>query len=189
MYVFYAFKCNLKELTTKSVFSARGLRSFGMRMPSSSLRPRVIQWRGDFPSCCVVHATRFLSATFVPPPPYYGSFATDIFQCGGFPFLSFCVGARGRVALLWKPRDTPGTQPPFCDAVVNEESFKEIKGFHENRNQDLRVANWAMKSPSAIYFLRHSTTNPVSNATVVCSVTQLFLPTSSVAWRPKRTAA
>ena len=101
MYVFYAFKCNLKELTTKSVFSARGPRSFGMRMPSSSLRPRVIQWRGDFPSCCVVHATRFLSATFVPPPPYYGSFATDIFQCGGFPFLSFCVGARGRVALLW----------------------------------------------------------------------------------------
>ena len=70
MYVFYAFKCKLKELTTKSVFSARGPRSFGMRMPSSSLRPRVIQWRGDFPSCCVVHATRLLSATFVPPPPH-----------------------------------------------------------------------------------------------------------------------
>ena len=88
MYTFYVFKCNLKELTTKSVFSARGPRSFGMRMPSSSLHPRVIQWHGDFPSCCVIRATRFLSAIFVPLPVVLSPliFFSDTGTCL-FPFV------------------------------------------------------------------------------------------------------
>ena len=50
MYMFYTFKCNASSSC------------------NVKLHPHVIQWRGDFPSCCVVHATRFLSA--IPPPPH-----------------------------------------------------------------------------------------------------------------------
>ena len=135
MYTFYAFKCKLKELTTKSVFSAKGPCSFGMRMPSSSLHPRVIQWHGDFPSCCVIRATRFLSAIFVPLPVVLSPliFFSDTGTCL-FPFVwgswlgCAVVPTMGALFNLgvgcqkWKPLDTPRTQPPFSDAVVNEKS-------------------------------------------------------------------
>ena len=95
-----AFKCTLKELTTNSVFNARCLRSFGMRMPSCLLLPS-LDWdqvdRFFFVLCCPCHEFPF--SPFLPPPPPtttpspYGSFTTDIFQCDAYLFVSlFCGG-------------------------------------------------------------------------------------------------
>ena len=63
----------------------------------------MIQWQGDFPSCCIVHAPRFLAAIFFPPSSEsrYGSFSTDIFQCDGCLFLfPFCVGLMATIPIL-----------------------------------------------------------------------------------------
>ena len=100
-YSLNAFKCNLKELTTKSALSARGQRSLGMRMRSSSLH-----WSCDslgafrFPSCWVFSADEVLSTI---PPSSLGFvvfvvvFSTDVFPSDGCLFLSFCVGAHARL--------------------------------------------------------------------------------------------
>ena len=63
------------------------------------------------------------------------SHSTDIFQCDWCLFVSLCLGALAWVALLCQPwgsysslgagyqmckaLNTPGTQPPFINAVVN----------------------------------------------------------------------
>lgn len=88
-----AFKCNLKELTTKKPYSASGPRSVTMHLPSSSLHL-------SCNSLHVIHACgvsfvqhypviRFFFQLIFPPSfsPY--SFFTDIFQCDGclFRFL------------------------------------------------------------------------------------------------------
>ena len=59
-----AFKCNSKELTTNSVFGARGHQSFGMHMPSSSLHQSCdsVAHRVSFTLCCSCH--KVLSAVF-----------------------------------------------------------------------------------------------------------------------------
>ena len=63
MIITYAFKCNLKELKTKSALSARGPQLFDMYMPSISLHPSC-EFSG-------ASATRFLSAIFFSTlPPY-----------------------------------------------------------------------------------------------------------------------
>ena len=62
---------------------------------------------------------------------------------GSSQFVFFCVGAHGWVALLcrpwwpyfnlgggcqtWKPLETPGTQPPFSNAVVNGVEIKSTQ--------------------------------------------------------------
>jgi len=64
-----AFKCTLKELTTKSVFNARGLWSFGMRMPSYLLHPSLDSDQVDqfsFMLCCPCHKVSFSHSA---PPP------------------------------------------------------------------------------------------------------------------------
>ena len=63
----------------------------------------MIQWCGDFPSCCIVHATRFLSAIFFPPSSEsrYCSFSIDTFQCVGCLFLfPFCVGLMATIPII-----------------------------------------------------------------------------------------
>ena len=56
MIIINAFKCNLKELKTKSALSARGPQLFDMYMPSSSLHPS-----SEFSGAS---AMRFLSTIF-----------------------------------------------------------------------------------------------------------------------------
>ena len=91
-----AFIYNLKELTTKSIFSAWGPQSFSIHMPSCSLHSSCDSVAWIFPSCCVVHAMRFLSVIFSKPfSTPYGSFSTDILQCDGCLFVSISVGAHG----------------------------------------------------------------------------------------------
>jgi len=63
----------------------------------------MIQWHGDFPSCCIVHVTRFLSAILFPrsSEPCYGSFFADIFQCDGCLFLfPYCVGLMATILII-----------------------------------------------------------------------------------------
>ena len=63
----------------------------------------MIQWHGDFPSCCIVHAPRFLSATFFPlsSESCYGFFSADIFQCVGCLYLfPFCVGLMATIPII-----------------------------------------------------------------------------------------
>ena len=63
MIIINAFKCNLKELKTKSALSARGPQLFDMYMPSISLHPS-----SEFSGAS---AMRFLLAIFFPAlPPY-----------------------------------------------------------------------------------------------------------------------
>ena len=80
-----AFKCNLKELTTKSTLSAWGQRSLKMRMPSSRLHR----------SCDSLAHSVFLRAKFCqpfssPPPRLCWFFSTDVFSVTdacSFPFM------------------------------------------------------------------------------------------------------
>ena len=82
-----AFIYNLKELTTKSIFSAWSPQSFSIHMPSCSLHSSCDSVAWIFPSCCVVHAMRFLSVIFSKPSsPPYGSFSTVMGACS-FQFL------------------------------------------------------------------------------------------------------
>ena len=98
--VYYAFKCNLKELTTKSAWVPRSA-VFGMRMPGGWLHRSCDSLaRSVFPSCWVLSAIFFPSR---PPPRLVGFFSTDVFQCDGCLLLSFGVGAHGWVALLCQP--------------------------------------------------------------------------------------
>ena len=88
-----AFIYNLKELTTKSIFSAWGPQSFSIHMPSCSLHSSCDSVLWIFPSCCVVHAMRFLSVIFSKPSSTpYSSFSTDILQCDGCLFVLFLWG-------------------------------------------------------------------------------------------------
>ena len=88
-----AFIYNLKELTTKSIFSAWGPQSFSIHMPSCSLHSSCDSVAWIFPSCCVVHAMRFLSVIFSKPSSTpYSSFSTDILQCDGCLFVLFLWG-------------------------------------------------------------------------------------------------
>ena len=93
-----AFKCNLKELTTKSAWVPRSA-FFGMRMPGGWLHRSCDSLaRSVFPSCWVLSAIFY---PFRPPTRLVGFFSTDVFfQCDGCLFLSFAVGAHGWVALL-----------------------------------------------------------------------------------------
>ena len=125
---------------------------------------------------------------FLSPLPYV-SFATNIFQCGGRPFLSFCVGAHGWVALLgqscghcfnlgagyqyWKPRDL----------AMQLWMKKTSKKFRASMRIETKTS--ALPTEPWNHPRRHSTTNPVFYTFVLYFVTQLFLPTRSVAWRTK----
>ena len=128
----HVFKCNLKELTTKSANSTHGQRSVWKRMRNSvafcscGVGPAV---RGVL-SASVAESSRHLA---LPPPSL--PFFPLIFQCDGCLFLSLVRGgswlgcsvvpAMGALFSLgagcqkWKPLDTPGTQPPLSNAVVN----------------------------------------------------------------------
>ena len=134
------FKCNLKELTTKSANSTRSQRSVWKHMCSSVA----------FCSCGVCPAVRgVLSASVTESRRHlalprslpfcccFFSFFPLLFQCDGclFFFLSLVHGGSwlgcsvvpvmgalfslGTGCQKWKPLDTPGTQPPLSDAVVN----------------------------------------------------------------------
>ena len=97
MQLLNAFKCNLKELTTKSAWVPRSA-VFGMRMPGGWLHRSCDSLaRSVFPSCWVLSPIFFPSR---PPTRLVGFFSTDVCQCDGCLFLSFGVGAHGWVALL-----------------------------------------------------------------------------------------
>ena len=86
-----AFKCNLKELTTKKAYSASGPRSVTMHLPSSSLHLSCNSWSMACGVSFVQYypVIRFFFQLIFPLSfsPY--SFFTDIFQCDGclFHFL------------------------------------------------------------------------------------------------------
>ena len=113
-----AFKCNLKELTTKKAYSASGPRSVTMHLPSSSPHLSCNSWSM---ACGVSFAQhypviRFFFQLIFPPSfsPY--SFFTDIFQCDGclvrFLFLwgllagLFYCGSHGGIIQTrgWPPK-------------------------------------------------------------------------------------
>ena len=85
--VLYAFKCNLKELTTKSAWVPRSA-VFGMRMPGGWLHRSCDSLaRSVLPSCWVLAAIFFPSR---PTPRLVGFFSTDVFSMTGacsFPFV------------------------------------------------------------------------------------------------------
>ena len=86
-----AFKCNLKELTTKSAWVPRSA-VFGMRMPGGWLHRSCDSLaRSVFPSCWVLSAIFFPSR---PPPRLVGFFSTDVFSVWRVPvpFL-WCGGS------------------------------------------------------------------------------------------------
>ena len=74
----YAFKCNLKELTTKSLFSAKGQRYFDMRMASNSLHR----------SCDSVARGVFLRAVLFIPRGSFTHLLRFFFFANGSPFSS-----------------------------------------------------------------------------------------------------
>ena len=91
MYGYYAFKCNLKELTTKSAWVPRSA-VFGMHMPGGWLHRSCDSLaRSVFPSCWVLSAIFFPSR---PPPRLVGFFSTDVFSVWWVPvpFL-WCGGS------------------------------------------------------------------------------------------------
>ena len=95
-----AFKCTLKELTTNSVFNARCLRSFGMRMPSCLLLPS-LDWdqvdRFFFVLCCPCHEFPF--SPFLPPPPHHHPLSLWFFY--HWYFSVWCLPVC--FPLLWGP--------------------------------------------------------------------------------------
>ena len=100
-----AFKCNLKELTTKKAYSASLPRSVTMHLPSSSLYLSC-----DSMACGVSFVQHypvirfFFQLIFRPSLSPY-SFFTDTFQCDGCQPVSrpLFVGSHGWVVLLWQP--------------------------------------------------------------------------------------
>ena len=93
-----AFKCNLKELTTKSALSACGQRSLACTCPVACYIDRVIHWHVSVFLCA-----RFCQPFSFPSPLLLGFvsfFSTDVFQCDGCLFLSLHVGAHGWVVPL-----------------------------------------------------------------------------------------
>ena len=91
-----AFKCNLKELTTKSTLSAWGQRSsMACTCPVAGYIDHVIFWRVQF-SFMLGSVSHFLPLT--PPPRLCWFFSTDVFSVT--EACSFPVGAQGWVALL-----------------------------------------------------------------------------------------
>ena len=91
MQLLNAFKCNLKELTTKSAWVPRSA-VFGMRMPGGWLHRSCDSLaRSVFPSCWVLSAIFFPSR---PPPRLVGFFSTDVFSVWRVPvpFL-WCGGS------------------------------------------------------------------------------------------------
>ena len=80
--VLYAFKCNLKELTTKSAWMLRSA-VFGMRMPGGWLhRSYDSLVRSVFPSCWVLSAIFFPSR---PPSRLVRFLSTDVFSVWRVP--------------------------------------------------------------------------------------------------------
>ena len=79
---FNAFKCNLKELTTKSALSAWGQRSLVCTCPVAGYIDHVIHWCFSVFLCA-----RFCQPFSFPPPPlplgFVSFFSMDVFQCGG----------------------------------------------------------------------------------------------------------
>ena len=98
---YHAFKCNLKDLTTKSALSAWGQRSLTCACPVAGYIDHVILWRVQF-SFVLGSVRHFLP---LPPSPYalFG-FLHWCFQYDGCLFLSFHVEANGWVALLCQSR-------------------------------------------------------------------------------------
>ena len=90
----YAFKCNLKKLTTKSALSAWGQRSFGMRMPSSSLHRSCDSLaRPVFPRAVFfLFSPRGSSTHFLPlpPPPRHHLCLGFVLVVAVFFFLHWC---------------------------------------------------------------------------------------------------
>ena len=100
-----AFKCNLKELTTKKPYSASGPWSVTMDLPSSSLHLSC-----DSMACRVSFVEhfpviKFSFSLFLRPSFSPHSFFADTFQCDGCQPVSlpFFVGSHGWVVLLWQP--------------------------------------------------------------------------------------
>ena len=82
IYIINEFKCNLKELTTKSAWVPRSA-VFGMRMPGGWLHRSCDSLaRSVFPSCWVLSAIFFPSR---PPPRLVGFFSTDVFSVWRVP--------------------------------------------------------------------------------------------------------
>ena len=85
-----AFKCNLKELTTKSAFSAWGQWSLACACPVAGYIDHVIHWCVQFPF--VLGSVSHFSSR--PPPGLCWFFSTDVFSVWRVPvpFL-WCGGS------------------------------------------------------------------------------------------------
>ena len=99
MQLLNAFKCNLKELTTKSAFSAWGQRPLACACPVAGHIDHVIHWRVQF-SFVLGSVSHFLPLS--PPSRLCWFFSADVFffflsvtgACS-FPFLwGFMAGLR-----------------------------------------------------------------------------------------------
>ena len=73
--VSHAFKCNLKELTTKSALSAWGQRSLACACPVAGYIDHVIHWRVQF-SFVLGSVSHFLT---LPSPPGFVGFSPMMF--------------------------------------------------------------------------------------------------------------
>ena len=126
----YAFKCNLKKLTTKSALSAWGQRSFGMRMPSSSLHRSC-----DSLACPVFPRAVFFffSAHEVLPPILFIFMFFSVTGACSFPFEwglmaeLHCCASHGGIISIYGLAANSGSpwilQAPnlhFSDAAVNQ---------------------------------------------------------------------
>ena len=99
-----AFKCNLKELTTKKAYSASGPRSVTMHLPSSSPHLSCHSWSMACGVCPALSCHKiFLSVDF-PPKLLSLFFLHWYFSVWWVPVsLPLFVGSLGWVVLLWQP--------------------------------------------------------------------------------------
>ena len=147
-----AFKCNLKELTTKSIRVASGQGLVGRRMHSSRYNVFVAFCHASVRSGVVC------SVCFgIPPPPnppllflfcfvlFFSLFSTDLsvwqvpafkisrhvgswLGCGVMPAMGVLFN-RGAGYQKWKPLDIPGTQLPLSDAVLTTVYYKKLTNY------------------------------------------------------------
>ena len=116
-----------------------------MHMPSCLLllyNLRVIQWRGDFPLCCI--AQDFFKPSSSPPLLlrwYFSVWCVPVFVsflCGG-SWLGWAIVlairalfSLGTGCQKWASLDAPGNQSPFSDAVVNRKLINLLKLLSRN---------------------------------------------------------
>ena len=142
-----AFKCNLKELTTKKAYSASGPQSVTMHLPSSSLHLSCNSWSMACGVSFLQHypvirfffqlidfSPKLLSLFFLHwyfsvwwVPACFTSFFCGISWLGCSIVVAmealFKLGAdRQKV----KPLDTPGAQPPTGNAVVKCNNYFNV---------------------------------------------------------------